>query len=415
MQVRRVAVIAYHSSPLGEPGEGDAGGMTVYVREVAEALARRRVRTDIFTRATPESDRVTEIFPGVRVINIDAGPKEVAGKEALASYVGEFAAGVEDFAWRYGLRYDLVHSHYWQSGLAASALAVAWSVPLVHSQHTLGRVKNRFLPPGGMPEPDSRIAGEEAVMRAADVLVANTDDEWEEMACLYGVSHDRLHTVHPGVDHGLFLPGDRFAARRLLGLGEEAVMLYVGRIQPLKGLELAVRAAEELIPALDRELVLLIVGGASGPQGEVEVQRLERLVRGLGLERHIRFIGPEPHVRLPVYYRAADVLVSCSYSESFGLAALEAHACGTPVVATAVGGLSYIVRDGSSGFLVETRDPAVFAGRLKTVLSDGDLLSAFQKEAVRTASRFSWEQTAESLLQLYECLMREQFREACTR
>lgn len=412
--LKRIAVVAYHSSPLGPPGEGDSGGMTVYVRELAEAFARRGVHTDVYTRATAPGATVTTLTPGVRVVSIEAGPPGPLPKEQLASHLGVFTDGVRAFALAQRLRYDVVHSHYWQSGLAAIPLARGWGAPLVHSHHTLGKVKNRYLAPGDEPEPASRLEGEARVIAAADVLVANTDDEWNQLACLYSASHDNLKTLPPGVDHDLFSPGPQGEARAALRLGDEAVMLYAGRIQRLKGIELAIRAAEQLRPALDRPLRFLIAGGASGPAGAIEVARLRALVDELDLRDVVTFVGPVPHEELPVYYRAADVLVVCSHSESFGLAALEAHACGTPVVGTPVGGLSYVVADERSGFLVDTRDPAVFAAPLKTLLSDAHLRARFGSAAVASAASFSWDRTAASLQELYECLVREQSPEACT-
>ena len=414
MALSRVAVIAYHSSPLAEPGAGDAGGMTVYVRSVADSLAAAGTSTDIFTRASGAERPVTAIAPGVRVIAIQSGPAAPVPKDDLVEHIPEFVDGIRAFSTVQRARYDVVHSHYWQSGLAARALARAWDVPMVHSNHTLGKVKNRWLAPGDVPEPLSRIHGESEVIAAADALIASTDEEWQQLACLYGAHHDRLKTVYPGVDHASFSPGNRDTARAALGLGDAAVMLYVGRIQPLKGLELGLRAAEQLVPALDRPLVFLVVGGASGQLGAAELERLRALSRSLGIEEAVRFVGARPHAELPTYYRAADAVVVCSHSESFGLTALEAHACGTPVVATAVGGLSHIVRDSESGFLVDSRDPAVFAARLKTVLSDGDLRSAFRAKAIESAAPFSWTSTARVFLDLYECLLTEQSPEVCT-
>ncbi|MDQ4125247.1 MAG: glycosyltransferase, partial [Actinomycetota bacterium] len=215
-------------------------------------------------------------------------------------------------------------------------------------------------------------------------------------------------------DPAVFAPGDRAEARAALGLRDEAVMLYVGRIQRLKGIELAIRAADQLVPALDQPLRFLVAGGASGAAGDIEVARLRALVDELGLADVVRFTGAVPHADLPAYYRAADVLVVCSHSESFGLTALEAHSCGTPVVGTPVGGLSHVVADERSGFLVDTRDPAVFAARLKTLLADALLRARFSGAAVAAASSFSWDRTAASLHELYECLVREQSPEACT-
>lgn len=410
----RAAILSYHSSPLVEPGSGDSGGMTIFVRELTVGLARLGIETDIFTRATGNEERITPLSAGVRVVAVDAGPREPVAKEQLPLYLGEFIEGIQWFASTQGTAYDLVHSHYWHSGLAGDAIARAWSVPLVHSHHTLGLVKNRNLAPGDRAEPEGRLRGERRVIENADVLVASTEEEWGQLSCLYGAPHDRLKIVHPGVDHDLFCPGDRFAARAELGLGDAHVVLYVGRIQRLKGLELAIRAVEELVPALERPVRFLIVGGPSGLDGADEVARLQRLVATLDLDDIVRFEGPQPHTRLPLYYRAADALAVCSHSESFGLAALEAQACGTPVVATPVGGLGHIVSDGGSGFLVDTRDPAVFAGRLKTVLADNDLRDSFGRAAVQAAARFSWENTAVSMHSLYECLVTEKLPELCT-
>lgn len=409
-----VAVISYHSSPLDEPGSGDAGGMTVYVRNLADALAARGVTTDVFTRAQAPGRSPVTVSPGVRVVPIEAGPAAPLPKELLQGHIEDFVSGIRAFSLTQRISYDLIHSHYWQSGLVGTALGRAWGVPLVHSHHTLGRVKNRYLAPGDAPEPSRRLEGEDRVIAAADVLVASTDDELDHLSCLYGASHDRLKTLHPGVDHSVFRPLDRVLARRELGLKDGAIMLFVGRLQRLKGADLALRALEELVPALDRDVSLLLVGGASGPAGDDEVRRLRQLSRDLGIEESVTFVGPQPHHRLPLYYNASDVVTVCSYSESFGLAALEAHACGIPVVGTPVGGLSHIVRDGRSGYLVAERDAAVFAGRLKTLLSDSDLHSRFAAEAIDAAGRFSWERAASDFIELYECLVREDSPEACT-
>ena len=388
--------------------------MTIFVRQLTVALARRGVVTDIYTRATGLGDDVSDLSDGVRVIAIEAGPRAPVPKDELPSHLPEFARGIQAFAVREAISYDVVHSHYWHSGLAGNIVSRSWGVPLVHSHHTLGLVKNRMLAPGDSPEPSGRLEGERRVIHNADVLVASTEEEWGQLSCLYGAPHDRLKIVHPGVDHDVFSPGDRGNARRLLGLPDALTVLYVGRIQRLKGLELAIRAVEQLVPALDRPVTFLIVGGPSGPGGDDEVRRLRGLVVDLGLEDIVQFLGPQPHSRLASFYRAADALVVCSHSESFGLAALEAQACGTAVVATAVGGLAHIVLDGTSGFLVDTRDPSVFAGRLKTLLADNDLRRSFSTAAVQAASNFSWENTADSLHSLYECLIEEKRPELCT-
>lgn len=419
LPVRRVAVLAYHSSPLTEPGSGDAGGMTVYVRGVAAAHAAAGIHTDIFTRATSEGGRIARISEGVRVISIDAGPPRVIPKHSMAQYIDEFAAGVQAFAAMQRASYDIVHSHYWQSGLAAIPLAERWGVPLVHSQHTLARVKNLYLAPGDTAEPQTRIEGEERVINRADVLIPSTDDEWEQLSCLYGALHDRMKIIHPGIDHSVFKPNaggsERAETRERLGLTpEHAVILCVGRIQPLKGLSLAVRAAAELAPRLKRELSLIIVGGPSTPSGEAELARLRRLANDLSLGARVRFLGPQHHSELPQLYRAADVLAVCSRTESFGLAALEAHACGVPVVATAVGGLKYVVHNGMSGWLLDSADPSRMADRLLPLLADERLHLSFSEAAAASARRFSWDRTATELLELYSCLIAASAPEACT-
>ena len=413
--VRRVAVIAYHSSPLVEPGSNDAGGMTVYVRELAAAHARLGVHTDIFTRATGTEPHISRLGDGVRVVAIEAGPRHALPKERLPAHVMDFVDEVREFAGGRRSEYEVVHSHYWQSGLAGTSLARAWGTPLVHSPHTLARVKNAHLPPGDVPEPITRIRGEAEVIAYSDMLIASTEDERHQLARLYGASRDRLTTIHPGVDHDRFRPVDRAAARRKLGLdSSEPVLLSVARIQPLKGLDLAARALAELRTVMDKRATLLIVGGPSGSAGERERHALQSLVAQLGLGRGVRFEGPQPHDKLPTYYGAADVALICSHSESFGLTALEAQACGTPVVATAVGGLPEVVRSGRSGWLVTDRDPSLFSRRLAELVTDDLLRSRFSDTAVDAARPFSWGRTGAEVLELYDGLVMERPREACT-
>ncbi len=411
--MKRVAVIAYHSSPLLEPGFGDAGGMTVYIRAVGSSLAARGVETDVFTRSTTDRIEVRAVEPGVRVIAIPAGPAGELSKERLSPLVGEFVDGVASFTSRDD--YDVIHSHYWQSGLAGIGLAERWGLPLVHSQHTLGRVKDRYRPPHEVIESVTRIASEDTIVATADVLIASTDHEWGDLACLYKAGHDRLKTVYPGVDHARFGPGDGTNARAKLGLPQDAALLLcVGRIQPLKGLRLGIEALGQLVSALERPVQLLLLGGASGPSGEREVEHLKAAAAAAGIGDRVSFLGPVPHEATPDHYRAADAVLVCSYSESFGLSALEAHACGIPVVATDVGGLSHVVLDGRSGFLTDERDASVFAGHIKTLLADPDLARSFSHAAVESARRFTWDRTAAELHELYECLVSERLPEACT-
>lgn len=414
-RVDRLAVIAYHSSPLAAPGSGDAGGMSIFVRGLADALAKKGLRTDIFTRRNGPGPTTNTISDGVRVIVIEAGPAETVEKDKQPAYLPEFVTGVRAFAASQRIRYDLVHSHYWQSGLAAVRLCTFWDVPLVHSNHTLAKVKNGYLASGEAPESEPRLRGEEAVIAASDVLAVSTDEELQQLACLYGASHDRLKTVYPGVDHRTFRPGiAREPTRAELGLTDEATLLYVGRIQPLKGLELAIRSLCELSGAFDRDVVLLVVGGASGRAGEEELQRLRGLAASLGVAERVRFLGPRPHESLPSLYAASDVVLVCSHTESFGLAALEAHACGVPVVGTAVGGLSHIVADGVTGYLVDRRDPSIFAGHIKTLLADDDLRRAFGAAASTRSNAFDWTRSATEFLELYQCLVAVDSPELCT-
>ncbi|MEA2487439.1 MAG: D-inositol-3-phosphate glycosyltransferase [Actinomycetota bacterium] len=409
----RGALIAYHSSPLTEPGSGDAGGMTVYIRSLADALLKRDIRTDIFTRAADDVPQVTHLAPGIRVVSIEAGPRSDIEKEQRIQYLDRFIEGVRSFGASEQIAYDFVHSHYWQSGVAGMTLAEGWEVPLIHSNHTLARVKNGYLAPGDRPEPALRIRAESSVIDSADALIASSEEEWRHLSCLYGASHDRIQTIQPGVDHRVFCPGDATEARHELGLGDEAVLLAVGRIQPLKGMELALRAVEQLVPVLDREVVLIVVGGPSGRDGDLELARLRTLASELGIADNVRFVGTRRHDDLPIFYRAADALVICSHTESFGLTALEAHACGTPVVATSVGGLREVVVDDRSGFLVEERDATEFATRLKTLLSDGALRTEFSSAAVDAAAGFSWDSAADQFADLYECLVEVGVSEAC--
>jgi len=389
--------------------------MSIFVRGLADALATRGLRTDIFTRRAGPGPAVTTLSDGVRVIVVDAGPAAPVAKEDQPAYLSDFVAGARTFAAAQRRRYDLVHSHYWQSGLAGARLSRFWDVPLVHSNHTLAKVKNRFLAPGEAPETDRRLRGEEEVIAAADVLAVSTEAEAQQLTSLYGASLDRIKTVHPGVDHTAFRPGTaRDSTRTELGLTDEATLLYVGRIQPLKGLELAIRALEELSGAFERDVVLLVVGGASGNAGAAELLRLKRLAHSLGVADRVRFLGPRPHELLPSLYTASDVVVVCSHTESFGLAALEAHACGIPVVATAVGGLSHITADGLTGFLIEERDPSIFAARVKTLLADDDLRQRFGSSAVERSARFDWNRSAAEFLELYECLAAVDRPELCT-
>jgi len=396
-----------HTSPLDQPGTGDAGGLNVYVVEVAKQLASRGIEVEMFTRAVcRDTPPTVELVPGVLVRNMVAGPFEELDKNALPSQICPFTFGVlrTEAAHPPG-RYDLVHGHYWLSGQVGAVAAERWGVPLVQSMHTLGKVKNLALASGDCAEPAVRIRGEDEVVAAADRLVANTADEARQLTELYGASPRQVETVSPGADLSLFRPvPDTAAVRRRLGLPPDAVVLvFAGRIQPLKGPDVALRAAASLLrlsPALAERLVVVFVGGPSG--SEVGAPgRLSALASSLGIAGHVRFEPPCAQRELADWYRAATMVLVPSHSESFGLVALEAQACGTPVVAAAVGGLRTAVRDGFSGVLVDGHDPEAWARVLAGLAASPLRLAELSRGAVAHASGFGWPATADRLVEVY--------------
>jgi D-inositol-3-phosphate glycosyltransferase len=395
MSARRVAVFSMHTSPLAQPGAGDGGGMNVYVRALASALARAGVDTDVYTRAEhAEQPQTVVVEPGFRVLHVTAGPRAPVPKHDLVDLVDPFV----DVATELLLTsppVDVLHANYWLSGAVAHKLKHALDLPLVATFHTLARVK---ADAGLDDEPDLRAHTEHDVVACADLMLASTDDERAQLASLYDADPERIEIVAPGVDHTVFEPGDRAAAREHLGLGGRRVILFAGRIQPLKGLALAVHCLAELD---DPTVTLLIVGGPSGSDGEAELSRVRGLVAELGVEDQVRFVAPQPHDHLAEYYRAADVCLVPSRTESFGLVALEAAACGTPVVAASVGGLRSLVDDGHTGFLVEGRDPADFATPVAVLLEDAGLAAAMGVSAAAHSRRYSWSTTAGRLRRLY--------------
>jgi D-inositol-3-phosphate glycosyltransferase len=411
---RRVATLSVHTSPLDQPGAGDAGGMNVYIVEVSRRLAARGIAVDVFTRATSSDlPPVVEMSPGVTVRHVSAGPFEGLGKEELPGQLCAFTAAVlrEEAQHEPGF-YDVVHSHYWLSGQVGWLASDRWNVPLVHTAHTLAKVKNAALADGDRPEPRARVIGEEQVVAEADRLVANTDQEARQLVEHYGADPARTLVVPPGVDLDRFSPGDRRAARRSVGVPADALLLlFVGRIQPLKAPDVLLGAAAQMLaddPSLRDRLRVHVIGAPSG-SGLEAPRQLQELAARLGIADVVRFLPPQPPQRLAEHYRAADVTVVPSHNESFGLVALEAQACGTPVVAAAVGGLRTAVRDGVSGVLVDGHDPAGYAAAVRTVLARRELLGA---GARRHASQFSWERTADSLVDAYVSAAEEQARAA---
>ncbi|GAA4365423.1 D-inositol-3-phosphate glycosyltransferase [Actinomadura verrucosospora] len=408
-----------HTSPLDQPGTGDAGGLNVYVVEVARRLAARGVEVDIFTRATSRAlPPVVELAPGVLVRNVVAGPFEELDKAELPRHLCGFTSGVlrAEAAHEPG-HYDLLHTHYWLSGQAGWAAKERWGVPLVHSMHTMAKVKNAALADDDQPEPAERVLGEEQVVASADQLVANTAKEAGELVDLYGADPSRVATVSPGVDLSLFrpespliargtglLPHRTGPARRRLGLPRDAyVLLFVGRIQPLKAPDVMLRAVARMLaddPALRSRLVVAVVGGPSG-SGLCRPAGLQLLAAELGISDVMRFEPPAPQRELADWYRAADVTVVPSRSESFGLVAVESQACGTPVVASRVGGLCTAVADGESGVLVSGHDPADYAAVLRRLHAEPGLHARLARGAVRHAHDFGWDATVDRLLDVY--------------
>ena len=415
---RRLAMVSVHTSPLDQPGTGDAGGMNVYVVELARRLAALDIEVEIFTRATTAALPPTvELAPGVLVRHIDAGPYEGLPKEDLPAQLCAFTSGLMRVeAARPPGWYDLVHSHYWLSGQVAWLAAERWDVPLIHSMHTMAKVKNLTLAAGDDPEPAARAIGEAQVVDAADRLVANTDEEGRQLIGLYDADPDRVAVVPPGVDLEVFSPGPRAAARRLLGVPADSyLLLFVGRIQPLKAPDVLLRAAARLVrqrPELRDRLVVAVVGGPSG-SGLAHPEALHSLAAELGLLDVVRFVPPVPQDRLPDWYRAADVTVVPSYSESFGLVAIESQACGTPVVAAAVGGLRTAVADGVSGVLLDGHDPQEYAEVLADLAAEPARLATLSRGALLHAGRFSWAATAAGMLEVYsEALLEREGRTA---
>jgi D-inositol-3-phosphate glycosyltransferase len=403
---RRIATISVHTSPLHQPGTGDAGGMNVYIVEVSKQLAARGVEVEIFTRATGgDQSPCVELSPGVLVRHVTAGPYEGLAKEELPGQLCAFTSGVlRAEARRDRGYYDVIHSHYWLSGQVGWLAKARWGVPLVHSMHTMAKVKNASLAGSDSPEPAGRLIGEEQVVEAADRLVANTGQEAEQLVRYYDADPDRVSVAHPGVDLETFRPGDRPAARARLGLPPHApLLLFVGRIQPLKAPDVLLRLAADLIardPERYRDLMIAVVGGPSGT-GLTEPHHLTRLARHLGIADRTRFVKPAPQSRLADWYRAADLLYMPSYNETFGLVAVEAQACGTPVVAARVGGLATAVHDGESGVLIDGHDPTDYADVTARLLDNPRLMEQMRVAARQHAVEFGWGATAENILSVY--------------
>ncbi len=403
---RRIAMLSVHTSPLDQPGTGDAGGMNVYVVETSRQLAALGIEVEIFTRATRSGlPPVVRLDDGVLVRHVTAGPYEGLGKADLPAQMCAFTAGLlrveaaHEPGW-----YDLVHSHYWLSGQVGWVAAERWGVPLVHTAHTLAKVKNAALAEGDTPEPLVRVIGEQQVVDASTRLIASTPAEARELIDLYEAAPTSVDVVAPGVDLEVFRPGEASAARTRIGVPpEHDLLLFVGRLQPLKAPDVLLRGVADLLrrePERRDDLTVAVLGGPSGT-GLDTPRELAALARELAIDDVVRFEPPVAHEQLADWYRAATAVVVPSHNESFGLVALEAQACGTPVVAAAVGGLRTAVRDEVSGLLVDGHDPEIWSKALARVVGEPRLRARLAEAAVEHAASFGWAATARGVLDSY--------------
>ena len=397
-----------HTSPLDQAGTGDAGGMNIYVCEAAQQMAALGIVVDIFTRrANNDHPDIVDQGNGVRIIHLNVGPVDGVKKEDLPALIPDLSAAFKEALLLE--KYDVIHSHYWISGKVAMPVATELNIPLVHTMHTMARVKNLNLAEGESPEPMIRVQGESQVVAAADALIANTDAEAASLVSLYEACPDSVSVVSPGVNLRMFTAGKgKLAARKELGIAPSGnIIAFVGRIQPHKGPEILIRSIAEMVshsPSLRGDLTVMIIGGASG-SSTVEVSRMRELAQWLGIDDVVKFEPPVERASLANYYRAADLVCVPSYSESFGLVALEAQACGTPVVASAVGGLRTAVADGISGVLVDGHDPRAWSSVLARLLQEPQRRILLSMGALEHASHFGWSATARGTLDIYDRVM----------
>ena len=392
-----VAMLSVHTCPLAALGGKETGGMNVYVRQVARELGGMGLRVDVFTRSqNPTIPRVVELGPGARVVHLPAGPEAPMPREAVHAHLDQFAVGVEDFARASGTAYDLIHSHYWLSGVAGLRLREKWGVPMVQMFHTLGRLKNTVAQSPAELEPALRLDEETRIVAEADRVVAANVVERAHLVWHYGARADRVAVIPCGVDTDLFQPMDPAKAKDLLELPPDPLLLYVGRLQPIKGLDTLLEA----MTAVPAPACLLIVGGEHDERESAHGAALRHRLKALGLERRVRFLRAQPQRRLRLFYAAADATVVPSYYESFGMVALEAMACGSPVVASRVGGLTTTVQDGVTGRLVPEGDPAALAAAI-TALLDGAEGRRLGQQATRWAAEHRWPCVAEAVCRLY--------------
>jgi len=405
----RIAMLSVHTCPLATLGGKETGGMNVYVRDLSRELGWRGFAVDVFTRAQdPKFVGMRPLGENARVIHIPAGPLAYYDKNLIFHHLPEFIEGVTKFTQRAGISYDIIHSHYWLSGLVAKELRALWGAPIAQMFHTLGHMKNRVARRAEERETEIRLKAEGEIVGFSDRLVAASPLEKEQMVRLYGADPEKIEVIPCGVDLTLFRPFSSSEAKAYLELPLERMMiLFVGRIEPLKGIDTLLKAvalATDGLPDLCGHLSLAIIGGSPDPASENmerEMQRLSRLKSKLGIDNLVTFLGAKDQDTLPYYYSAAEVCVVPSRYESFGMVALEAMACGTPVVASKVGGLTFTVEEGVTGYLVPENDPAALAERLRSLLTDWDLRRRMGEKGIQVAQRYSWPLIADKIISLY--------------
>ena len=409
----RIAMISYHTCPLATLGGKDTGGMNVYVRELTRQLGKMGIHVDVFTRS--QDDHVPHVLHelgyGNRVVHVPAGPEHPLPKKELANYIPEFVDGVNAFAKEKGIKYDIIHSHYWMSGLAAASLSDLWAgTPIVNMFHTLGEMKNRVAQSEAEREGEYRINGEKQVIRRANRIIVATLAELTQLRFLYKAEQSKMVVIPPGVDLGHFYPIPSDEAKLYVGLKpEDRMVLFVGRIERLKGVDTLIHAMCCLqLKDISRPVHLAIIGGdpsASREEMTVEMKRLQQLCDDLALGQTVVFLGKRDQDKLAYFYSAAEVLVMPSHYESFGMVALEAMACGTPVIASEVGGLAYLVRDGETGFTIPAEEPDTLCEKLTWLLTDGELHAKMSRQAAEYAKDYAWENIAKQILEVYKELL----------
>lgn len=410
----RIAMISYHTCPLATLGGKDTGGMNVYVRDLTRQLGQMGIHVDVFTRS--QDDHVPHVLHelgyGNRVVHVPAGPEIPVAKQELADYIPEFVEGVKQFAAEKDIRYDIIHSHYWMSGVAAESLSEAWGgTPILHMFHTLGEMKNRVARSEAEREGQYRINGEKQVLRRADRVVVATLAELTQLRFLYKANDRKLVVIPPGVDVCHFYPIPADEAKMYVGLKpEDRMVLFVGRIEPLKGVDTLIQAMSCLQWKEERPVHLAIIGGdpaASPEEMSAEMARLQKLCDDLAVGQTVVFLGKRDQDKLPYYYSAAELVVMPSHYESFGMVALEAMACGTPVIASEVGGLAYLVRDGETGFTIPDQEPETLCEKISWLLNDHHLHETMSRRAVEYAQDYAWEKIAKQIVDVYKSLLEE--------